>query len=92
MAGRCAGCGQIGPPRRINQHLLACAQFKLLFRTDRSRALDAESEYARYRAQNTPEHRAERRDERLTVLFAAQDEAIGRQQQRWATPADILED
>jgi hypothetical protein len=91
MTGRCAGCGVVGAPRKVNQHLLTCEQFRELFRRDRSRALDAASEYRRYRDQNTPEARAEARDVRLTALFADQESGLARQQDRWATPADLLE-
>jgi hypothetical protein len=91
MTGRCAGCGVVGSPRKVNQHLLTCEQFKELFRTDRARALDAASEYARFRTHDTPEARAEARDERLTALFADQETGLARQHARWATPPDLLE-
>lgn len=92
MSGRCAGCGITGSPRKVNQHLLACSEFQELFRTDPAAALDAQSEYRRFREQDTPESRAQNRDARLTVLFADQERLLVRQQARWATPRDLLED
>jgi hypothetical protein len=49
-AGRCAGCGATGPPRKIRSHVMSCSDYAQLYREHPEQALDPEAEYARWAA------------------------------------------
>ncbi len=91
--GRCAGCGITAPSRQVKIHVLGCVEYLALHRTTPERCLDPEADYLRHKQEtDTPEARARRRDSRLRERFQDLDEQYDRQQKRWATPADFLDD
>jgi hypothetical protein len=92
-AGRCAGCGHTETVRKVELHILTCQHYLTLFRSEPGRCLAPEAELQRHRTHdNTSEHRAARRDDRLRHQFADLDRQQQRSVARWRTPPDILAD
>ncbi len=90
--GRCAGCGDTGSPRRVQQHIITCNDYAALFSSAPELCIDPVAEYARHRAADTPQARADLRSERLRRRFMELDRQAARQAARWRTPPDILAD
>lgn len=92
--GRCAGCGKIGPGgAAMTGHIMQCEDYVRVFRDDPLKALTPEEEYVRWsEEENSLERRQERKAEELSVRFADLDARRARDEARWVTPKDILED
>ena len=89
--GRCSGCGWIAASKRVKLHVLTCQEFLDLFRTDSTKALDPEKDYAQFKdEENSSEARAERRDQRLRKRFAEMEHHQSLQTARWKT-VDFLD-
>ncbi len=88
--GRCAGCGNTGAPRRVQQHIITCDAYATLFSSTPDACLDPVTEYARHRAADTPQARADLRADRLRRRFGELDRQQALATARWATPPDIL--
>jgi hypothetical protein len=58
--GRCSGCQQAGPLKKIGAHVITCAAWAALYREDPAAALAPAEEYERWRAQDrAAEHQAD---------------------------------
>jgi hypothetical protein len=91
--GRCAGCGRQGSARQVKIHILACQEYAALHQVAPEKCLGPDEEYARYKAQDdSPDARAERRDERLQRRFAELDQQQQMEARRWQPEPDILAD
>jgi hypothetical protein len=92
-AGRCSGCGRIDSRTKIGQHVVTCTAYAELFSHSPDECLDPGADYLRYRATtDTPDARAQRRDDRLRGRFAELDRHQAVSVARWRTPPDILDD
>lgn len=91
-SGRCSGCGRAGSIGKIATHIVGCPAYMDLFRTSPATCLSPADEAASYREHNTPELRAERRDQRLQTRFAELENEVRVQTTRWRTPPDLLGD
>ncbi len=91
-SGRCSGCGRVGSISKIATHIVSCPAYIELFQSTPARCLSPAAEAAHHRAADTPELRADRRDQRLTARFAKLDREVRVQADRWRTPPDLLAD
>ncbi len=91
-SGRCSGCGRAGSVTKIATHIVDCPRYAELFATAPAKCLSPAAEAHLQRTRNTPELRAQRRDERLQVRFAALEHEVRVQTTRWRTPPDLLAD
>lgn len=58
--GRCSGCQASGPLKRIAWHVMTCAKWAALYRSDPDAALMPAQEHARWlREERGAEHRAD---------------------------------
>jgi hypothetical protein len=58
--GRCAGCQETGPLKKIAFHVLTCAKWAALYRADPGAALAPAQEHARWARDERPaEHQAD---------------------------------
>lgn len=88
MQGRCAGCGRVDKRAADTQeHTRYCPDYRRLFHEYPERALEPSLEYIRWSAAE----RGEQREERKQAVVEEADQRRADQQQRWATPPDILE-
>jgi len=86
-SGRCAGCGRTGSACRVNTHIAECPGWLELYRKDPSLALDAESEYKRWKDQDQAGERDARREHVMVTGEAARSASLARFRYR-----DILAD
>jgi len=74
-------------------HVLDCPEYLALFMREPEKCLHPEAEYLRYKwTEDSPEARAERRDERLQLRFAELDRQQSIDAIRWLPEPDILAD
>ena len=85
--GRCAGCQETGPQKRIEWHILTCGKWAALYQRDRSRALGAAQEYARWRQEDKAAERGADLQRRVADTVAQRKASVGRFKRR-----DPLED
>lgn len=90
-SGRCSGCGRTGSAKKIALHIISCPAYIELHRTAPAQCLSPAAEADRHRTDNTQQHRAQLRDERLLARFAALDNEVRVQAERWRTPPDLLD-
>jgi len=90
--GRCAGCGFSDACTKVKTHVLSCPDYLALFLRTPELCLDPAAEHARFKAEDTSEARAERRNRRLSDQFAELERLATLQAARWRQPKDILED
>jgi hypothetical protein len=76
--GRCAGCQETGPLKRVEWHLLSCGKWAALYLEDRTRALGAAQEYARWRAEDKPGERSADLGRRVADTVAQRARSVGR--------------
>lgn len=58
--GRCAGCQETGPLKRVVSHVMMCGKWAALYRADPASALMPAQEHARWvREERDGEHRAD---------------------------------
>ena len=85
--GRCAGCEETGDLLAIREHILSCAKWAALYRSDPVCALSAEDEHARW----VREDRDTEREARRAQAMADTDDRKAKSVQRFKV-ADPLED
>jgi hypothetical protein len=49
--GRCAGCQETGPLKKVTAHVMQCAKWAALYRANREAALMPAEEFARWAAE-----------------------------------------
>lgn len=85
--GRCAGCAETGPRKRVDGHVLGCRDYADLYRERPERALTPAEEYRRWRRdEHAAEHAAD-----LAGRVADTQERRARSVSRFEVP-DFLED
>jgi len=88
---QCPGCDLVGPCRDVRSHVLTCASYGRLFKSDPAKCVDPEKYYIEQSKQaRDPEFRRERREERYVERKAKHDAEMEFDLERWKTPADPL--
>lgn len=85
--GRCAGCQETGPLRKMERHVSQCEQWALLYREGKH-PLDPAAEQARWES----EDKAAERAAQVEKSIAEVDAYRAAQAERFKRPRDILED
>jgi hypothetical protein len=77
-AGRCAGCGKTGSACHVSAHIIDCGDWLALYASDPARALDAEAEHERWKADDQQTERDVRREAKTEAGEAARTASLGR--------------
>lgn len=85
--GRCAGCQETGELKRIVAHVMTCAKWALLYRSDPAAALPPAQEYERWAAEERPAEQRADLDRRVADTQGRRAASVAR-----FTKADPLED
>lgn len=88
--GRCAGCGDSGPHRKISAHVMSCVKYQELYAADPAKALQPLEEFARWeREDKVCGHEA--RKERIVAARTATLKLQAARLARFDHLPDILE-
>ncbi len=89
MIGRCSGCGLSHKDSGlVREHTRYCKKYAALFAKDPGLVFEPEAEFIRWR----DDERWKERENRRAEVIAEAERRRAVQENRWATPADILEE